>query len=474
MTTTNYSKLARRELLALIGKYLIANTLEENIDRIPFEMHPRYRSGMRCCVRKERAIVKYRTMAFLGYNTYDETNEVTPLSEYTRMSKNRVEKTNVHLTVVDEACTSCVRNKYVVTNLCRGCVARPCIWACPQKAISVTDKAWIDPESCTNCGLCLQACPFHAIIYQPVPCEEVCPVDALSKDENGIEVIDPEKCIDCGSCMDICPFGAIMEKSQMLHIFQNLHQNKTLVAMVAPSVAGQFQTGLGKLITAIKKLGFTEVVEIAEGAGITTKNEATEFTERILENGSPFMTTSCCPAYVNLVELHIPELKPFISQTKSPMSYTADIVKERFGHDALTVAIVPCVAKRSEAYRDKNTDFVMSVEELSSLFVAAEIAVIDCEETPLNPAIDKDSRLFPVSRGVTNAIKNKLVDSSKFNPVLVDGINKKTIRELRKFVKSGCPGNIVEVMSCEGGCVNGCLNINSPKAAARQIQKQNE
>jgi iron only hydrogenase large subunit-like protein len=265
-----------------------------------------------------------------------------------------------------------------------------------------------------------------------------------------------------------------MEKSEMVYIFQNLHQNKKMVAMVAPSVAGQFQTGLERVITAIKKLGFSEVIEVAEGAGITAKNEAAEFTERILENGEPFMTTSCCPAYANLVELHIPELKPFISHTKSPMSYTADIVKERFGHDALTVAIVPCVAKRSEAHRDENTDFVMSVEELSSLFVAAEIDVMDCEETPLNPSIDKDSRLFPMSNGVVNSIKNKLADSSKFMPVLVDGINKKAIRELLKFVKSGCDGNIVEVMSCQGGCVNGCLNINGPKAAARQIQKQNE
>jgi iron only hydrogenase large subunit-like protein len=229
-----------------------------------------------------------------------------------------------------------------------------------------------------------------------------------------------------------------------------------------------------KLITAVKKLGFTDVIEVAEGANITTKNETAEFTERILENGEPFMTTSCCPSYVNLVNKHIPELVPYVSHTKSPMSYTADLVKERFGSDVFTVFVAPCVAKRTEGFRDKNTDFVLSVEELASLFMAANIDVMNCEETPLDATIEKDGRLYPIIGGVANSIKNKLADPSTFNPVVIDGIDKAAIRELRNFVKSSCPGNIVEVMSCKGGCVNGCDNINSPKMATRQINKQNE
>jgi [FeFe] hydrogenase (group B1/B3) len=474
MKQTNFAMIVRRELFSRMGKHLLANDLEANVNRIPYAMHPGITSGMRCCYHKGRAIVKYRVMAVCGYNIYDETDEMTPLSDYVKMAKERTDETGVHLTVITEACTSCVRSKYVVTNLCRGCVARPCIFVCKKEAVQITDKAWIDPEKCVNCGMCLEACPFHAIVYQPVPCEEVCPVNALSKDENGIELIDPEKCIYCGRCMEACPFGAIMEKSQMLQIFESFHKKKKMVVMLAPSVAGQFQTGLKKLITAIKKLGFFDVIEVAEGANMTTKNETAEFVERILENGEPFMTTSCCTAYINLVNQHIPELKPFVSHTKTPMSYTADMVKERFGNDTLTVFITPCVAKRSEAFHDKNTDFVLSVEELSSLFVAAEIEVMDCEETPLNPAIDNDGRLFPMTAGIVNSIKNKLEDSSKLNPVLIDGLTKSSIRELRSFAKSGCSGNIVEVMSCKGGCVNGCLNINSPKMATRQIVKLTE
>lgn len=472
--TTNFAMLIRRELFSRIGKHLIEHNLEENIDRIPFAMRPRDRMGVRCCPHKERAVVKYRAMAILGYNVYDETDEMTPLSEYVRMAKNRTEETGVQLTVVDEACSSCVKSKYVVTNLCRGCVARPCTYACNKGAIAVTDQAHIQADKCVNCGLCMQACPFHAIIYQPVPCEEACPVGALSKDENGIEGIDSEKCIYCGRCMEACPFGAIMEKSQIFQIFENFHQGKKMVAMLAPALAGQFQTGMEKLITAVKKLGFAHVVEVAEGANVTTQNETAEFTERILENGEAFMTTSCCPSYVNLVNKHIPELKPYVSHTKSPMSYTADLVKKRFGNEAVTVFVAPCAAKRSEAFRDENTDFVMSVEELASLFVAANIDVMNCEETPLDPTIEKDGRLYPIINGVAASIKNKLPDPSKFNPVLIDGIDKAAIRELRSFAKSGCPGNIVEVMSCKGGCVNGCDNINSPKMAARLINKQNE
>lgn len=96
--------------------------------------------------------------------------------------------------------------------------------------------------------------------------------------------------------------------------------------MIAPAMMGQLPCTPKQLKEAIQKLGFADVYEVAQGADVTTKTEAAEFEER-LEHGAEFMTTSCCAGYNELVEKHIPELKPFRSDTKTPLYYTAEIVK---------------------------------------------------------------------------------------------------------------------------------------------------
>lgn len=98
--------------------------------------------------------------------------------------------------------------------------------------------------------------------------------------------------------------------------------------MVAPAMFGQLPCTPKQLKEAIMKLGFSDVYEVAQGADVTTKTEAAEFTER-LEHGAEFMTTSCCAGYNELVDKHIPEMKPFRSDTKTPMYYTAEIVKKK-------------------------------------------------------------------------------------------------------------------------------------------------
>ena len=340
----------RREILSRLARLIVNDELVEKIDRLPLEMRPKvHGTNIRCCIHKERAVVKYKTMALLGFNVDDETDELDPLSHYAKLAMEREEKTSVMMTVVDEACSSCVKNKYIVTNLCRACVARPCTYACKKGAITVGEKqAHIDPETCVSCGMCMDACPFHAIIYQPVPCEESCPVGAISKDEHGVEHIDPEKCIYCGKCMVACPFGAIFEKTFMIDIFREMKAGKPVVAMVAPSLGGQFKADYGKVLTGIKKLGFADVVEVALGANITTEKEREEFIER-MEEGASFMTTSCCPSWMNLVRKHMPEMQQYVSTTYSPMVYTAQGIKEK-NPEAITVMVAPCVGKRSESY----------------------------------------------------------------------------------------------------------------------------
>lgn len=462
----------RREIITRLSKLIIENNVIEKIDRISLEMRPRGSSVTRCCIHKERAVIRYKLMALLGYNIYDEEDELTPISEYAIKAIERNETSDVMMTVVDEACSSCVKSSYMVTNLCRTCVARPCIYACKKDAITIGEhQAVIDPSKCINCGLCMQACPFHAIIYQPVPCEESCPVGAISKDENGIEHIDPDKCIYCGKCMVACPFGAIMEKTFMVDVFKEIRGAKKVVALVAPSLGGQFKADYRKVLTAIKELGFDEVVEVAKGANITTENEREELLER-LEEGAPFMTTSCCPSWMNLVYKHIPEIEPYVSTTLSPMVYTAKLVKE-VDPEAITVFISPCVAKRSEAFRTQEVDFVITYEELDSLFKAAEIDIEKCELTEFDPSISGHGRGFAMISGVVESVKKTIEDPSVINEIIIDGLNKSNIRQLKQYAKKGeCPGNFIEIMSCPGGCVNGCDTIVNPKTSARTIMPQ--
>ena len=263
MAFVNNVMIIRRDVMTRMAELYREDQLCKKIDRIPLEISNRLNGNERCCVHKMRAVVKYKTMAILGFDRTDEKDELDPLSHYARMALDRTEKVSRFLTVVDEACTSCVKANYIISNLCKGCIAQPCINNCPKKAISRTaeGKAYIDPEGCVNCGICKDLCPYHSIIYMPVPCEESCPVGAISKDENGIEKIDEEKCILCGKCVNACPFGSILETSEMLEIMYYLKHEIPITAVIAPSIFGQFKAEPGSMVDALYKLGFTHVVE---------------------------------------------------------------------------------------------------------------------------------------------------------------------------------------------------------------------
>ena len=292
------------------------------------------------------------------------------MSQYAKLALEREKPTWPMLTVLDEACNACVKANFMVTNACQACLARPCMVNCPKNAIDILDekRAFIHSEKCINCGLCLKNCPYHAIIYIPVPCEESCPVGAINKNEFGKEVIDYHKCIFCGNCMRECPFSAMMDKGQLLDVLKHLKDdNKKVNVMYAPSIASQFNAKPGQLKSALLKIGFGKVWEVALGADITSDKEAHEFEER-MERGDKLMTTSCCPAYVKAVRRHVPELIPCVSETRTPMHYTAEMMRED-DSEAINVFIGPCLAKRRESIDDDLVDYCLSMEELDMKLV---------------------------------------------------------------------------------------------------------
>lgn len=466
MTVSNKAKFFRREILTHICDIQINGKILNELDRIPILMRPKSEQSVRCCVYHDRAIVKYKIMAMLGFSCKEEEDELKPLRSYFEDYKEAMNKDTFLLNVADEACSACQRINYVVTNMCRGCVGRPCSINCPKDAIRFEkDKAVIDEDKCVNCGLCQKVCPFHAIIYSPVPCEDVCPVNAISKDEDGKEIIDPDKCILCGKCMDACPFGAIVEKSHLFKVIQSIQNKEEIVAIVAPALAGQFREPMGKIISSIKKLGFSKVFEVAEGADITTRNEAAEFKEKA-ERGE-LMTTSCCPAYVQLIEKHNQDLLPFVSSTLSPMKYSAKLVKEKFPK-AKIVFVGPCIGKKQEAENVGEIEYVINFEEIGSWLVAAKIEVSKSDEAfELDSEISSHARNYATAGGVSQAVFAE-AGTSDYANVQFDGIDKNFARKLKVALKDKKP-TLVEVMACEGGCVGGCSNIADVRVAKRNL-----
>ncbi len=479
MAFNNNVMIVRHRLLKELVALWKEKELINQIDRLPIKLSPRGSAHAgRCCIHKERAVWKYKSLPILGLDMSDETDELTPLSEYAKIAWRRAEsgkpKENI-LCVIDEACSSCVQVNYEITNLCRGCIARSCMTNCPKNAVHINpknSKAWIDHDACTSCGICHKSCPYHAIVYIPVPCEEVCPVKAIGKDENGVERIDENKCIFCGKCLNACAFGAIFEISQVFDVLHKIRGGEKMVAIVAPSILGQFDTTIEQVYGALKQVGFHDVIEVAQGAMSTVSHEADELLEKLTE-GQPFMTTSCCPSYIELVNKHIPTLKPYVSTTGSPMYYTARIAKEKYP-DAKVVFIGPCLAKRKEAQRDEAVDYVMTFEEVGSVFEGLGIELKSVESYPMDYVSVREAHGFAQGGGVMNAVLSYLkLDASRVTPSQLADLNKKNIALLRAQAKTGkAPFNFLEVMACEGGCITGPSAHNSIAPAKRQLTKE--
>ena len=469
-TSGNETKQLKREILVRIIEAYLDEDFEERVRLIPYDMRPKGSEvPFRCCIYKERAIIKDRTIAGLGISIEND-DEKTLLSHYAKKAVERDKPDENNLTVLEAACKGCVPSRVFVTNVCQGCVARPCVNSCSFGAISIVNgKSVIDGAKCKGCMKCIKVCPYDAIVKIRVPCEDSCPVDAVAKDENGNAKIDFDKCISCGKCVSACPFGAVHEKSQVIDILKQMKSGKKVIAMMAPAIVGQLPCTAKQLHTAIKKVGFDEVYEVAQGADITTRHEAEDFKER-MERGDEFMTTSCCAGYNELVAKHLTEIKPFVSETKTPLFYTAEIVKKEHP-DAVTVFFSPCVAKRKEVQQNPNVDFVISFEELGALFIAMKIEVETCEDTEFKNEASREGRNFALAGGVAKAVEALVDEDMIIKAHLINGLNKDSIKELKKYAKEGeCSlGNLIEVMACEGGCIAGNAAINTVKAAFKQI-----
>lgn len=317
---------------------------------------------------------------------------------------------------LDIACDDCPTGGYTVTEACRGCIAHRC--------------------------------------------EDACPRGAISMNEDGTVKIDNSKCISCGACVYQCPFGALSDKSFILDAIKMLKNCDRVYAVVAPAIVSQFTYAKpGQVITAIKALGFCDVLEAALGADMVAYNEAAELAER------GFLTSSCCPAFVSYIRKSFPELQENISHNMSPMATIAKRIKEK-DPEAKTVFIGPCTAKKGEFQLPevhKYVDCVLTFEELQAMFDSRELDVGAMEETVLNNASGY-GRIFAHCGGLAEAAAEALKEQGidfELKPLSCNGIEECKLA-LMKAARGKLDANFVEGMACVGGCVNGagCMTHN--------------
>lgn len=468
MTLNNESDRVKREVLVRVARALLAGA-PEALDRIALDMRPKGKPFSRCCVYKDRAALRYRVMAALGFRVEDESDELKPLAAYAAEVPSRTRNPEPFISILAEGCSACLESQTTVTNLCRSCLARPCVGNCPKQAVHIKNgRAEIDSDKCVNCGLCAKACSFHAIVQVPLACADACPVDAVGKSEDGRVVIDHERCIRCGRCQKACPFGAIMACSQLADVILKIKAGKTVIALPAPALAGIFPNDRSQLYGALRALGFAAVYDVASGADETARREAAELAER-LAAGDGFVTTSCCPAWTETVKRLLPELARFVSHTPSPMRLAAALA--RADHpEAVLVFIGPCAAKRTEATLAGDPDHVLTAEELGALLVAAGIDVDGCAPAEAVRAGSRAGLRFAVSGGVAAAVAGRFGPGVAPKPYVINGLSRKMIRLLATFAKTGkAPGQLVEVMCCEGGCTAGPCSFEDPARAVARL-----
>ncbi len=432
------------QVLRDVARHAWDDTLIESITEIPMEIVPGNTPTMRCCVYKERAILGQRVKLAIGGH---------------KANPNIIE-------VIEIACDECPVGGYEVTNACRGCLAHRCENVCPMGAITFDhqQKAFIDKSKCVECGRCASACQFQAILNFKRPCELACKVNAIQMSESKAASINNDRCTECGACSYICPFGAISEKSYILDAVDIIKKSDfgrkhNVYAVVAPAFASQFNYAKrGQLISGIRELGFTHVVEAAVGADAVALREASE----LVEKGT--LTSSCCPAFVSYIKQDFPDLVKYISGNPSPMLATGELIKKN-DPGARVIFVGPCTAKKDELNSPMNkgyVDTVITFEELYALFRSRNISIAELGESELDTVASPYGRIFGRSGGLSEAVAEALReqgnDTFKLEPIVCNGIDE-CRKALIKLQKGVLKGNFIEGMACVGGCVGGagCL-----------------
>ena len=467
----------RKNVFTEVARMAYAGGDYTNAEDLPYKIVPGDQPLHRESIFLERAIAGERVRLAMGLSIrpIQTRSLMTEGMDAAAIAEQYYEPPLVN--IIPYACHACPENQYKVTVGCQNCLAASCQQVCPKGAISfVNGRSHIDTSKCIKCGKCAKACPYHAIIHLERPCQASCGMDAIGCDEHGKAVINQDKCVACGQCLVSCPFGAIVDKGQIFQVIQSILKGDKVIAIVAPAFIGQFSgmVSPGKLVTAMKMLGFDSVVEVAIGADMCTIEEAKDFLEKVPAE-QDYMATSCCPAWHSMIGKLFPGEKGKISMTLTPMVFTARLMKKE--HPGCKVVFVgPCAAKKLEAIREdirSDVDFVLTFEELMGMFEAKEI---DFASIPDSEGLNEGTgagRGFAVAGGVAQAVADlvkKEHPDMEVKTARAEGL--RDCRKLMTMAKAGkYKGYLLEGMACPGGCVAGAGTILPIDKAAKFVEK---
>ena len=402
----------KHEVMREVCRLAWEDKLDEEREQIPYRMIPGPQATFRCCIYKEREIIRQRVRLAEGKEPTDA-------------------RSNNMVQVINAACEECPIASYIVTDNY--------------------------PNKGRECGKCAQAGPYNAIAHLERPCKKVCPVDAITYDEYGICKIDENKCIRCGICIHNCPFGAIGTKASVVSVIKEIKAGKKVIAMLAPATEGQFgkDITLSSWRTALKKTGFADMVEVGLGGDMTAAAEAAEWAEAYKEGKK--MTTSCCPAFVNMINIHFPALGSNMSTTVSPMCAVSRYLKQLDPY-TVTVFVGPCIAKKSEVNLhgiQGNADYVLTYGEIRSLMYGKGIELEPEENSAQQSSVF--GKRFGNGGGVTAAVVRCFEEMGEdIHPEVMKCDGAAECKKALLLMKAGrLPADFIEGMVCEGGCVGG-------------------
>jgi NADH-quinone oxidoreductase subunit G len=364
-----------------------------------------------------------------------------------------------------------------------------------------------NPNKCILCGDCVRAC------------QEIQGVGVLDFAYRGSKLqvttafnksLHEVDCVNCGQCRVVCPTGALMIKKEIDNAYEALqNKNKRVIAQIAPAVRvaiGEefgMEPGtitMGRIVAALRKLGFDQVFDTAVGADLTVIEEAEELMDRIQRKDKLPLFSSCCPAWFKYAEQKHPELIGNVSSCLSPQQMFGAVIKESYNKqqkkddkENIVIAIMPCTAKKFEAARPENArngvrdvDMVITTQELAIMIQENGIVFSELEDEALDMPFGFTSGagvIFGVSGGVSEAVlryyyKERTasvlksisysgvrgmegvkeataeIDGSTVRIGVVHGL--KNAEKLIKKIKSGEEKfDFVEVMACPGGCIGG-------------------
>ncbi|MDD3928440.1 MAG: NADH-dependent [FeFe] hydrogenase, group A6 [Sphaerochaeta sp.] len=371
----------------------------------------------------------------------------------------------------------------------------------------------LDPEKCIKCGRCVQVCQDLQGVFA---LEFIGRGDGTVMAPAAMLKLDDSPCVRCGQCAAHCPVGAIYEKDEISSFRKAIADpEKQVVVQIAPSIRVGLSESFGlpagtvttkKIYTALRRLGAVSVHDTNFGADLTIMEEGSELVGRLTKGGALPQLTSCCPAWIDYVEKYYPDLLDHVSSAKSPMQMVGAIEKTYFAKKMdidpaklFTVAIMPCTAKKYEAYRDEtmrssgfqDVDLVLTTREFARLIKSSGIDFLHLEEEEADSPIGDYSgagTIFGATGGVMEAavrtayhvvtgkemdrvevesvrglaeIKKGTVDfdGTPVRVAVVHGLSHvdELLDEIRAAKAEGkqAPYEFIEVMACRGGCIAG-------------------